>query len=137
MNEAGGNRMPLYVQLAQQLRQSIRSGDFVTGDILPGELVLASRYEVSPDTVRRAVRLLREEQVVVVQRGKGNVVQELPPVVIVTARRGDAIIARLPDEIERQQLGLPEGVPVLAIRRAASGEEELYDGNRTQVEYVS
>lgn len=125
--------MPLYVQLAQIIRQEIRTGQYSAGDILPGELALASRYGVSPDTVRRAVRVLREERAVVVQRGIGNVVQEVQPEQIVILDRGDNVTARLPTTAERERLGLAEGVPVLVVYRSYNGEEQLYDANRTRL----
>ena len=100
---------------------------------MPGERVLAGRYAVSPETVRRAVRMLREERAIVVRRGIGNVVQPPPEPQTVRTGPGDVVLARLPDSGERERLGLPEGVWVLAVQRAAGGPEELYDANRARV----
>lgn len=62
---------PLYLQLAAILRRQITSGALVRLDPLPSETTLTQRYEVSRETVRRAVAVLRDEGLVftVAQRG--------------------------------------------------------------------
>ena len=62
---------PLYVQLADILRHKIESGELARLDPLPSESTLTQEHDVSRDTVRRAVALLRDEGLVftIAQRG--------------------------------------------------------------------
>ena len=62
---------PLYVQLAGILRRRIESGELARLDPLPSESTLTQEHDVSRDTVRRAVAILREEGLVftIAQRG--------------------------------------------------------------------
>jgi GntR family transcriptional regulator len=62
---------PLYLQLAEILRRKITTGELARLDALPSETTLTQAYEVSRDTVRRAVAMLRDEGLVftLAQRG--------------------------------------------------------------------
>jgi GntR family transcriptional regulator len=63
--------VPLYAQLAGRLRARIGRGDWRR---LPGEESLASEYQCSRDTVRRALGELRAEGLIVSTRGRGTFV---------------------------------------------------------------
>jgi GntR family transcriptional regulator len=65
-------------QVADQLRAAIEAGEYPPGSELPSELELASDYQVSRQTINQAVRLLRSEGLVLVRRGKGTTVREIP-----------------------------------------------------------
>ena len=62
---------PLYVQLAGILRRRIESGELAQLDPLPSESTLTQEHDVSRDTVRRAIAVLREQGLVftIAQRG--------------------------------------------------------------------
>jgi GntR family transcriptional regulator len=62
---------PLYVQLAGILRRRIESGQLARLDPLPSESTLTQEHDVSRDTVRRAIAVLREQGLVftIAQRG--------------------------------------------------------------------
>jgi GntR family transcriptional regulator len=62
---------PLYVQLAGILRRRIESGELARLDPLPSESTLTQEHDVSRDTVRRAIAVLRDEGLVftIAQRG--------------------------------------------------------------------
>ena len=68
---------PLYLQVANALRDEIVSGEFPVGALLPTEDKLCERFSVSRYTVREALRLLREDRLVSSRRGAGTVV--IPP----------------------------------------------------------
>jgi DNA-binding GntR family transcriptional regulator len=131
--EDGGSRIPLYVRLAQLMRQDVRAGAYAAGEILPGERVLAGHYGCSPETARKSVRMLKDEGVVKMRRGIGYEVQELPPRAVVEIGPGDSVEMRVPADAERERLKLPAGVPVFVVRRQAGGAEELYSGNDTRL----
>ncbi|WDZ82411.1 GntR family transcriptional regulator [Micromonospora cathayae] len=69
---------PLYQQLASTLRERIQSGDLDRGDRFPTESELTERYHVSRNTVRLALDVLRNEGLVVSQRGRGSFVRAEP-----------------------------------------------------------
>jgi GntR family transcriptional regulator len=66
--------VPIYHQLYQILRDRILSGEWQTGDLLPPEPELMAIYDVSRITVRKAVELLANENLVYKRRGKGTFV---------------------------------------------------------------
>ena len=61
--------VPLYEQLAARLREQIRDGK-LTGRI-PSILGLAQEYGVSHRTSAAALAILKDEGLIVAQRGKG------------------------------------------------------------------
>ncbi|MCM3443187.1 GntR family transcriptional regulator [Metabacillus halosaccharovorans] len=70
---------PLYIRIKEQLASNIQAGKWKSGDRLPPEVVLATEFEVSRETVRSAIRLLEEEGKVYVRHGVGTfIVNPLP-----------------------------------------------------------
>jgi DNA-binding GntR family transcriptional regulator len=61
---------PLYEQAAAQLRVQIKSGQLAGR--LDSEWMIAARYHVSRDTVRRALEILVKEGLVTATRGRGT-----------------------------------------------------------------
>ncbi|MBX2864126.1 MAG: phosphonate metabolism transcriptional regulator PhnF [Leptolyngbyaceae cyanobacterium MAG.088] len=66
--------LPLYLQIADELRRNIEESVFNVGDQLPPELELSKRFGVHRHTLRRAVEVLRQEGLVDVERGRGTFV---------------------------------------------------------------
>ncbi|TDD22262.1 GntR family transcriptional regulator [Nonomuraea diastatica] len=64
----------LYVQIADQIRERIASGDLAPGSAVPSEVELVKTYEVTRQTVRRAIKLLKEEGAVYSEQGRGTFV---------------------------------------------------------------
>lgn len=64
---------PLYVQLADIIREEIRKGNLTQK--VPSVRVLSERYGVAQVTVVRAMQLLKDEGLVVTVRGKGTYVK--------------------------------------------------------------
>lgn len=67
-------KQPLFVQLKQQLLSKIQSGEWTFGHMLPNELALAAEFGVSQGTVRRAIRDLVSDGVLIRRRGQGTFV---------------------------------------------------------------
>jgi GntR family transcriptional regulator len=60
--------LPLWAQLRRDLRRRLARGEFDAE--FPGEMALRREYAVSRNTVREALRALREEGVVTAERGR-------------------------------------------------------------------
>jgi GntR family transcriptional regulator len=66
--------VPLYFQIAENLRAAIESGELRAGDRIENEVLLSERLSVSRPTVRQAMQRLVQAGLVVRQRGLGTVV---------------------------------------------------------------
>ncbi|MEJ3652791.1 GntR family transcriptional regulator [Actinomycetes bacterium KLBMP 9759] len=67
---------PPYIQIASALRAAILTKAVKGGEKLPSRNELAKRYDVAPMTVQSALRLLREEGLIVSRQGSGVFVRE-------------------------------------------------------------
>ncbi len=73
---------PMYRQIAEELRQDIKSGRLAPGSQLPTELELRTRFAASRNTVRDAVKSLVSLGLVVTRPGQGTfVTQRIDPFV--------------------------------------------------------
>ena len=63
-----------YLQIALDLARRIASGELPEGSRVYGRSMMASEYNVSPETIRRALRLLADMRVVQVKPQSGAVV---------------------------------------------------------------
>ncbi len=69
-----------YQQVADRLREAIRSGEYLPGQPLPSESVLAGQYKLNRTTINKAVRLLAIEGLITIERGRGAFVRTKRPV---------------------------------------------------------
>ena len=67
--------MPIYEDIARDLLEAIHRGQYPVGGLIPTELELAARYEVSRQTVRAAMRRLTELGAVSRRKGSGTRVE--------------------------------------------------------------
>jgi GntR family transcriptional regulator len=63
--------IPIFRQIADQLRQSIFDGVFKAGEILPSLRQFAVDIKVNPNTIQRAYETLEREGIVETRRGVG------------------------------------------------------------------
>lgn len=68
---------PVYQKIAIDIANRIVAGDFSVGDKLYGRSSLASHYNVSPETIRRAMILLNDMDIVEVTKGSGIIVRSV------------------------------------------------------------
>lgn len=68
--------IPLYYQLAEQLRESIESGALKPGEQLPSERELGEQHGISRMTVRQAITYLANKGTLVIKPGVGTFVAE-------------------------------------------------------------
>ena len=69
-----------YQQVADDLRDAIKRGEFGPGAMLPSQPELARRYGLNQTSINRAIAVLRAEGYVRVEHGRGAFVQEVPTV---------------------------------------------------------
>ncbi len=62
--------MSIYQSIALDLAQRIASGEFPVNSKISGRSLLASHYHVSPETIRKAIGLLKDKNIVDVSQGK-------------------------------------------------------------------
>ncbi|MEG1002753.1 TrkA C-terminal domain-containing protein [Clostridium sp.] len=62
---------PAYLKIAMDIASRIVNGDFLEGEKLSGRSTLVSLYNVSPETIRRSIALLKDMNVVVVEEKSG------------------------------------------------------------------
>ena len=65
---------PLYSQIKALILQSLQSGEWKPGEVIPSEIDLAARFRVSQGTVRKAIDELALENLLVRRQGKGTFV---------------------------------------------------------------
>jgi GntR family transcriptional regulator len=134
--------MPIFRQIAQQLRTQIESGGLHFGDVIPGERELAESLNVSRMTLRAAIDDLVDEGLLVRQRGRGTVVsnlrinkqaqvagfmsfsEEMRARGLEPSSRILAFKSEIADAAVAAQLDLPLGAQVILLKRVrmANGE---------------
>ena len=65
-------KVPIYLQIVEQVKDQVRSGVLRPGDQLPTVREVAAELRVNFNTVARAYRLLHEERVISTQQGRGT-----------------------------------------------------------------
>jgi DNA-binding GntR family transcriptional regulator len=65
-----------YRQVAEFIRQAVTDGKLKPGDALPTETQLSDYMDVSVDTIRAALKLLRDKGIVVTSQGIGSFVAD-------------------------------------------------------------
>ncbi|WP_344615713.1 GntR family transcriptional regulator [Dactylosporangium salmoneum] len=117
--------MVRYLDVADALRERITSGALAPGEAVPSAERLARDHGTGRDTALKALRVLRREGLLLL--GRDNVVRvgpverrpvtgaaDAPPTVVDVPAQA-VVRARMPTPREREELGLPDGVPVLVV----------------------
>lgn len=132
VNRASG--VPLYTQVAEQLRAAITGGQLQPGDRMENEVALAERLRLSRPTVRRAIQELVEGGMLVRRRGLGTLIahQQVNPSVGLSSLADDlAAEGRRP---ESQVLGLAvEQNPRAAARLGLPAQAALWHLRRIRL----
>lgn len=145
-----GSALPLYHQIASDLRQRILSGSWKAGERIPSEPELAALYRTSRVTVRQALRILSDEGLVSREPGRGSFVRDsslaaksrrltsftvemtsrgMHPTAIVLSQQTLAASDEVADALD-----LPHGATVLQLCRLRRGDAEPMG---LQTSYVS
>ncbi|MFB9181271.1 GntR family transcriptional regulator [Dactylosporangium sucinum] len=135
---------PRYRALADTLRERIVSGELTPGQRLPSAAELAWEHDVGRDTALKALGVLRGEGLLFIAHDNSIRVgparrrpasePEATPGTLVRLPKEATLIARMPTPREREELGLPEGTPVLVVR--IDDVEEVHAADRTAMRYT-
>lgn len=74
LNTMAERNLALYRQLADSIRAEIVGGALKANVALPSERELATQYQMSRDTVRKAIRFLEQQGVLYSEQGRGTFV---------------------------------------------------------------
>ncbi|UCD56301.1 MAG: GntR family transcriptional regulator [Candidatus Hydrogenedentota bacterium] len=119
------NGVPLYLQIAREVKHSIAVGSLRPGDQLPSVREVAFQITVNPNTVAKAYRELEAQGAVVTRRGTGTFVPEK----IVTVSEEEKMrtltemVDRAIDEARHLQVDENELIRLFHDRIAAFQEE--------------
>jgi len=91
-------RFPQYKRIAIDIASQIADGEIGEGERVSGRSLLASEYGVSPETIRRSLRLLADMKVVEIEDKKG--------VTILSADNAKRYISDFKDRNEQHDLHL-------------------------------
>jgi DNA-binding transcriptional regulator YhcF (GntR family) len=123
---------PVYVQLADLLREQIESGELPAGSSIGSETRLSQEHGIGRDAVRMAISLLRSEGLVTTSRPFGTRVRQAPQRRKAELTAGSSVIARMPTGNERRRMQLDEGVPVLEVRDP-KGNVDVLPGDEVEL----
>lgn len=75
----GEKKPPMYRRVADEIAGLIRSGHYVPGQPLPSETTLVKKYGATRNTVREAIKLLREQDLIETEHGRASYVRRTIP----------------------------------------------------------
>jgi GntR family transcriptional regulator len=112
--------LPVYFQIALDLRRRITEHEWQTGEAIPAEPALAREYAVSRVTVRQALADLVKDDLLERRRGSGTYVRDLPrPLVHDLSLTTGALAARL------HERGFENRAEVLEVRSVPDPPDEV------------
>lgn len=130
---------PLYLQLAEQIRNQVRDGEIRTGDALPSERELADAIGISRVTVRKSLDVLLREGLLSRKHGSGTYIAPRieQPAALLAGFSADMAIRRhaagslwiekatgLPAPDEAMALALSHDQPVHRVTRVRTADGE-------------
>ena len=119
--------VPIYQQLAEQIKRAIAVGALVPGERLPTVKALALELKVNPNTVARVYRDLERDGTIATAPGRGSFIRDPGP--LAEMRPATSVALRLFEDAAREARALgiaPEEVRALvdaAITRWYPQEE--------------
>lgn len=99
-----GSKTPIYLQVAQMIRDAIVSGDLAEGKAIPSVRQVSVEQGLNPQTVLNATRLLLDEGVLEKQRGIGIFVKKGARELLLAAELEQFKSADLPGMVKRARL---------------------------------
>ena len=76
MSFAFSDKIPIYLQIMNLVKQDVVVGKLVSGEKLLSVREMAEKYSVNPNTVQRVYQELERENIIFTQRGMGTFVTQ-------------------------------------------------------------
>jgi DNA-binding transcriptional MocR family regulator len=115
-----------YRLFAEELRERFLA-EYEPGQRLPSERDLIAESRHGRDLVRKALRILHDDGVIVIQHGYPMRMADRLPVVVVRVMRGSVLFGRRATAEERVRFG-----PVVMVLVDPAGRELLYSPDRVR-----
>ncbi len=98
---------PIYLQLADQIKDMILNGDVAAGEALPSVRQLAVDYQVNPITVSKSYQILVDEHLVSKRRGLGMFVSDDAKEILLQQQRQEFLKQQWPQVLQKiEQLNI-------------------------------
>ncbi|WP_085992944.1 GntR family transcriptional regulator [Oceanobacillus senegalensis] len=120
---------PRYLVVIEQIKGKIKDGELEPGERLPSETVFAKELGVSRNTLREALRILEEENIIIRKHGVGTFVNQKP---VFTG--GIEELFSITDMIERE--GKKPGTEVLFTGYVDPHGDDVKELNMDEAEQV-
>ncbi|MCY6369999.1 TrkA C-terminal domain-containing protein [Clostridium ganghwense] len=115
---------PRYNKIAVDIAGRIYKGQLLEGEKLRGRSVLACEYNVSPETIRKAVKLLEDKKVVEVSKGKG--------VIILSSEKAHEFVSNFK---EKESIGTLRNTIKKLLEERKSIEYKIQEINEKLIDY--
>ena len=113
---------PIWQQLADQMTQSIVTGEFSPGERFPSVRELAMQAGVNPNTMQRALARLEEDGLLVTSRTAGrNVTEDEETLRAVRSQLAEKRVIEYLEDMEK--LGYSSGTAAEYARQFRKGQE--------------
>lgn len=70
------NKLPIYLQIINEIKRNIIIGELELGSKLPSVREMSVKYKVNPNTIQRVYSEMEREQITYTKRGKGTFITE-------------------------------------------------------------
>jgi K+/H+ antiporter YhaU regulatory subunit KhtT len=130
---------PAYLQVARDIAGRIASGEIKEGERFSGRSLMSSQYNVSPETIRRALGLLAEMDVLSMRQNVGAVVKSRQQAALYMEQSGEAAGLRLLREelskLMEERRALDERIESTTLRLADMAERFRYSDEMQTYEF--
>jgi DNA-binding transcriptional regulator YhcF (GntR family) len=114
------NKLPIYMQVVDDIRSRIVAGELHAGDKLPSSRELALQYEINPNTAARVYTEMEQRGISYTKRGIGTFVTEDEERIM--QLKEEMIEEVIKDFLERTRaLGLDQDKVVAYIKKYEEG----------------
>jgi GntR family transcriptional regulator len=121
---------PVYLQIIEQVRRQVASGDLKPGEELQPQRVLAAELQVNPNTVARAYDELENEGLVVKRSTRGTFVSQEPNSPLVLQRRRERLTSAVESLLdEARQLNLTADEVIGLLRECDKASQHRTQGS--------
>jgi len=131
---------PAYLQVARDIAGRIASGEIKEGERFSGRSLMSSQYNVSPETIRRAMGLLAEMDVLSMRQNVGAVVKSRQQAALYVEQSGEAAGLRLLREelskLMEERRALDARIDATILRLADLAERFRYSDNMQTYEFT-